>query len=119
MTSITPLNGNQLWAFFYHETLRPSDPQTQLTLDLDLYISTTKVSRPERRTGLMFCRLTSLSLIYQACNSIFFSIPPTLVLVLALCRLGRSPVSTYKSNQGWFFAQLGCFIHPLFLLGFC
>ena len=26
--------------------------------------------------------------------------------------------STYKSNQGWFFAQLGCFIHPLFLLGF-
>ena len=26
--------------------------------------------------------------------------------------------STYKSNQGWFFAQLGCFIHPLFLFPF-
>ena len=31
----------------------------------------------------------------------------------------QSQSSTYKSNQGWFFAQLGCFIHPLFLLCFC
>ena len=103
MTSITPLNGNQPTQGF----LIPWDPQTLSQVkdsqQLRVNVSARETDWPAYHWYIR--RVIQISL-------------ASLVLVLANFMQAQTQSSTYKSNQGWFFAQLGCFIHPLFFVEF-